>query len=385
MTYGLTPAGFVKKPLNVILEEINQQSRDIFGESVNIQPSSPIGQQNGINASSLSDLWELCEFIYYAFDPSSAQRDALARLVQLNGISRKPATKSKVICTFSGNAGTIIPIGFEVGVVNTDNIFTTTVSSTIGAGGTIAIGMESVANGSIVAEANTLTVIINPLNGLVSATNGLKADVGNNEENDIELRNRRELSTEQASQNLIDSLYGTLNQILNVKSVNIFENDTNITDNKGIPPHSFNTIISGGNDEEIAKTLFVGKTPGVLTFGNTNVIINDEQNLPRVINFTRPILIPIFVIINTTNTGSFPANGVNLIQEAIIQYAQLTFIVGKNVERTRLYTPINSISGHSVQSLFIGKLPNPTGIVDIPINFNELSEFLAINIVVNVS
>lgn len=385
MSSGLTPEGFIKKDLAQILEEVNQGTRDVFGESINVSPSSPVGQFNGINSASLSYLWELLELVNSAFDVLQAFGVPLSRLVAFNGLTRLPATKSTALCTFTGLEGTVIPANFEVQVAGTDDIFLTTISNTIGLLGTIDIPMIAKEFGVVQAEANTLTQIVSPLNGLISVTNTLKADLGSDEESDQALRNRQKIATARASQNLIDTLYSTLGEVANVKSNRIHENDTPETNNLGIPPHAFETIIQGGDDTEIANTVFLGKTPGVLTFGNTTVQIVDNQGLPRDIKFTRPILIPIYVTINTINTGNFPATGVQDIKDAIKEYAQQEFTVAKNVERTRLYTPVNSVAGHSVQNLFIGLAPNPTGEVDIPIAFNELSEFLDANIVVNVT
>lgn len=382
MSNGLTPQGFVTKRLDEILEEINQETRVVFGESTNTSSATPLGQLNGVNAASRADIWEAMSVVYNACDPSTAQTVALSRTVELNGIIRKIATQSTVTCTFTGNAGTIIPVNFEVGVINTTDIFITTIQNTIGVGGTIDINMLSKEYGVIIAEVGTLNQIITPLNGLTSVTNVTNADAGSLEESDTQLRNRQTVSTESPSQNLIDSLYGQLNKLANIKSVNIFDSsDTDI----GLPSCSFSVIILGASDVDIANTIFVGKPPGVITVGTTTVRIIDEQGMPRDINFSRPDPVDIYVTVNTTNTGAFPINGVGAIKQAIIDYAEIEFVVGNNVERTRLYTPINSIVGHSVQTLFIGTSPNPTGTIDIPITFSQLSRFTNANIEVNVA
>ena len=383
---GLDPTGFTPKRLDEILEEVNQGSKDIFGESLNVSPSSPDGQMNGLNASARADLWDLVNITYTSFDPAAAQGTALSRLVLLNGISRLPATKSTAVCTFTGLENTNIPIGFRVAVASLGDIFVTTQAGTIPVSGTLDLTMEAEEFGPVQAEANTLTNIVNPLNGVISVTNALSADLGSNEESDQELRIRQILSTAIPSQNLIDSLYASLLQLDGVnKNAYVYENDTSATDARGLPPHSFNVVIKGGDDTEIAQTIFKSKTPGVLSFGTTTIQITDSQGFTRDIAFSRPILIPIYVTINTNQTAGFPANGVDLIKQAIIDYALINILIGQPVERTRLFTPINSVQGHSVQSLFIGLTPSPTGTSDIAIPFNALAEFLTANIVVNVT
>ena len=78
----------------------------------------------------------------------------------------------------------------------------------------------------------------------------------------------------------------------------------------------------------------------------------------------------------------FPADGITLIKNAIIEYARNNFQVGEDIIYSRLYTPINTVSGHQVNSLFIGTAPNPTGVVNIPINFDEVGNFESVNITI---
>ena len=245
--------------------------------------------------------------------------------------------------------------------------------------------MESKDFGGAQAEPNTLTVIVSPLNGVISVTNAIAATPGNDEESDAQLRARQKLSTEAPSQYLIDSLYARLNALDNILSTRVYENDTSVTNALGLPPHSFNAIVSGASDDDIAEQVFFQKTPGVQTFGATTVVITDSQGLPRDISFDRPTLVDIYVTINTNETSGFPADGVDQIKQNIIDYAKSAILIGDDVERTRLFTPINQVPGHSVQQLFIGSAPSPTGTSDITIAFNELANFLTANIVVNVT
>lgn len=387
--YGLTKEGFVPKRLDKILEEINTSSRSIFGESINLNSSSPDGQFNGVNAASFADIYELCKHVYDAFDPLSAQGVALSRLFSLIRMTRKPATQSTVSCVFSGLDGTIIPIGFQVAVVGTKEIFKTIEAGVIN-NNAVELKLVSVKFGTVVAESNTLKTIINPINGLISVTNPLNAVVGENEESDVRFRARQKLSTELPSQYLIDSLYARYFALSNVKSVRIYENDSHLPDVTpsnpyGLPPHSFSSIILGGDDLEIAKATLINKTPGVDTIGDVAVNVPLSDGSFKEIRFQRPTQIPIYVTVNTNITGDFPDDGDEQIKKEIIAYAERSFLIGSAIERTRLFTPINTIEGHSVQSLYIGLAPNPVGVVDLPIGLDELGVFITANIVVNVS
>jgi uncharacterized phage protein gp47/JayE len=387
--FGLKPTGFIVKRTPVILAEINEGTKSVFGESFNVAPSSPQGQFNGIIASAFGEIWEQMSLIYGAFDPSAAQEVQLSRLVQLNGLERKDASSSTVTALFSGNNGTTIPKGFQVAVTGSNEIFITLADATIVAG-TAEVAMESQKKGSIVAEAGTLVNIVNPRNGIVSVTNQLNAIVGQDVESDLRLRPRRDLSTSLPALGLMDTILANVLTLDNVLSAKLYENPTSSSavgpnNPHGLPPHTIWLYCQGGDETQIANAIFVKYPPGVEARGSIVIEVPGREGIPVQIGFSRPVLQDIFVTINTNGSFSFPADGIEQIQKAILAYAKETFKIGTSVERTRLYTPINSIPGHSVQELFIGLTANPTGVVDIPIEFNELAQFLTINILVNVN
>ena len=68
MSYGLTDKGFVKKPYEAIVEELEQRYRDIFGNTINLEPQSPQGQLIAITAEAIYDTWEMAENVYSSFN-----------------------------------------------------------------------------------------------------------------------------------------------------------------------------------------------------------------------------------------------------------------------------------------------------------------------------
>lgn len=83
MSYGTTPFGFARKPLPVILSEIEDKAKEVFGDGIIQTPESPLGQLNGMFASLASTLWEISEATYQSYDPDQAEG---ARLEQLGRI-----------------------------------------------------------------------------------------------------------------------------------------------------------------------------------------------------------------------------------------------------------------------------------------------------------
>jgi len=239
--------------------------------------------------------------------------------------------------------------------------------------------------GEISSTVNSLTVIKTPVIGWDTVTNILAATEGGLTETDEELRLRFFNTKFEKSINILDALYSALKNIDGVENVAVYENDTNVTDVNGLPPHSVSPIILGGDDDTIANTIWNNKPYGIQSHGNTTVDIIDSQGFTRPINFKRPTPIFVYVDIEITADASFPADGIDQIKSQIIQYAKDNFTVGEDVVYSRLYTPINLVEGHQIDSLTIGLAPSPVGTSNIVIAYDAISQFSAANISVTVS
>ncbi len=387
--FGISPEGFKRKRLDQLLEELNAEVKSIFGDNFNVSPESPDGQVNGTISESNANLWEIAEDSYNAFNPSSATGVTLSNLVQLNGITRLPATSSRAQLTLTGTAGTTIPLGSLVSTSDTGDQFSTEAQVTLDGGGNGTVFAASVISGPVEALAGTITSIDTPITGWSTANNLADADIGTNEETDVELRSRREQSVARDAQAIIDAIFAAVANVPGVTQTVVLENDTNAVDGNGLPPHSFQVIAVGGVDEDIANAIWLKKPAGILSFGSTTTQIIDSQGIPHDISFSRPTTVDIYVEVDLTTFAEYPANGDDLIKQAIVDYANGDLIAGRgfsladDVIYTRLYTPINSVQGHEIDALRIGTSPSPVVTSNIPISATETSNFLVINITVN--
>lgn len=243
--------------------------------------------------------------------------------------------------------------------------------------------------GIIEQEANTINSILTPVLGWDSVTNPLAATAGRLVETDEELRLRFRNTKLERSSNILDSLYSALLNIDGVKEVAIYENDTDVTDSNGVLPHSFLPVVLGGSSQIIAETIWENKPMGILSQGNTVVPITDSQGFLHDIGFERPNPVTVYITMtlsaNPEANTAFPGDGPDQIKQAIIDYAASNFGVGDDIIYSRLYTPINSIPGHQVDSLFIGISPSPSGVSNIVVDFNEIGSFESVNIEVNIT
>jgi uncharacterized phage protein gp47/JayE len=388
--FGITNEGFNRKRLDQLLLELNDEVKSIFGDNFNVSPESPDGQVNGTVSESNANLWEIAEEAYNSFNPSAVTGVTQDNLYQLNGLLRLAATSSYAVVTIVGDQGTVVPLGSLISTSDTNVQFATESEVTIPIGGSTTVIASAIDTGDILALANTLTVIDTPITGWSSATNALDAIVGTEEESDVEFRARRDRSVARDAQAIVDAIFAEVRSVSGVTQAVVLENDTDTgPDTNGLPAHSIHTIVVGGSDSDIAEAIFVKKTLGATPFGTTTVSVNDDQGIPHNISFSRPAQVPIYVEVNLTTFADYPSDGDDQIKQAIVDYAEGNlvqgrgFFLGDNVIHSEIYSPINTIPGHTVDSMFI-KISSPADQTnDIPITISEASQFTIANITVN--
>ena len=386
--FGISNTGFKRKRLNQLLEELNSEVKAVFGENFNVSPESPDGQINGVISESNANLWELAEEAYNAFNPKAASGSTLSNLVQLNGITRLPATKSRAELSLTGDPGTVIPEGSLVSTSDTGDQLSTDNNITLDGAGNGTVFATALEFGPVSMLAGTITVIDSPVTGWDTVTNSSDATLGTNEETDPDLRARRQRSVARDAQAIIDGIRSAVENVDNVTQAVVLENDTDSVDGNGLPAHSFQVVVSGGTDSEIAQTIWLKKPAGILAFGDITEQVIDSQGISHDISFSRPVPIDIYVEVTLTTFAEYPANGDELIKQAIVDYANgdlvenRSFGLSDDVIYTRLYTPINTVPGHEITDLQISVTSPASGVANIPIGPTEIANFLVGNITV---
>lgn len=387
---GITPEGFDRKRLNEILSDLRLGFKAIFGDNLNVSPESSDGQVIGVVSAAFAQLWEIAEGSYNAFNPSIAKDAALTNLVQLNGIFRQVAIPSVTSLQITGTAGTLIPAGSRVSASDGSSTFTTDAQINIDGSGTVEIASTCTVDGPTIAIAGSLTVIDTPITGWASVTNPFDAVLGEDEESDADLRARRVRSVARPAQAIVDAIIAEILATPGVTQAFLYENDTDVTDvATGTLAKSFQCVVRGGTDEDVAAAIYREKPTGILAFGTTLVDVFDSQGFPHPIGLTRPTEVPIFVTVNITTFSDYPTNGADQIKQAIVDYANGDLIIGRgfnvkdDIINSELYTPVNTVQGFTVDTLFQGTSASPSTSTDIPIDFDEVGTFDVANIVVN--
>lgn len=356
-----------------VLTYVQTLYRGIYGSDIYIEADSQDGQFLAIVAQALHDNNSQAVAVYNAFSPSTAQGLGLSRVVKINGISRKVATNSTVDVLLGGNAGTVITDG----VVKDDdgNSWDLPSTVTIPAAGQITVTATAQTAGDIRAAVGTVNSISTATRGWHSVTNLVEAEAGDAVETDSTLRQRQKKSTALPSQTLNDGLEGAIASISGVTFVKVYENDTNSTDDNGIPAHSICAVVDGGDVDDIALVIANKKTPGTGTYGDTTVDVSPADAVPVKIKLQRPEDVPISVVIELTALDGYTTVIQEQIQTAIAEYIN-SISIGGDIYYRKLYVPAQLSNAtdsatYDITSIKVSRdLDTPTE-ANITLAFNE--------------
>lgn len=203
-------------------------------------------------------------------------------------------------------------------LVLSENLTTETVRS--------VITFETEEYGDISILNNVVTRIVKSVSGLQSVTNVGSYIAGRLEETDVEFRQSHINKIFRNSSRMIESIRSAiLSNVQGVQTVAVYENDTNITDRLGRPPHSIEVVVEGGDKTEIAQQIFDTKAGGITTFRNEDesgvtVILHGNYGEDIPVNFNRPSKVYIWFQIAVTfsrNTNP-PTNYSELIKDTVL-------------------------------------------------------------------
>jgi len=298
MSYGVTPTGFVDKPIETILSEIEADQKAAFGDTFDVSAQSPAGQFNGVIATALRELWEVAQAVYAAVDPDASTDDALTQVSTITGTVRQAATKSTVTATVNLDAGVTLAAGAVASVSGSPDARFVTLADATNSGGApadVAVEMEAEDVGVVVANSGTLTVIETPSTGWNTITNALDATLGEEIEADEDLRTRREAELRRTGAAAVDAVKADIGDVADVTGVTVFENDTDSTDADGVPPHSLECVVLGGAANDIAQAIWDSIAGGVQAYGGTSGTAVDDDGASRTVYFSRPAEVPIYI------------------------------------------------------------------------------------------
>ena len=123
MAYGVTPEGFNTKRLQEIIDSMRERANTEFGDGINTDPDSVMGQQIAVMAAEIAIVWEGMQGAYDAYRPDAAEGVSLDDVADLNGVVRAGATNSLAEVRLKALPFTSIPRGSLVSVEATGEQF----------------------------------------------------------------------------------------------------------------------------------------------------------------------------------------------------------------------------------------------------------------------
>jgi uncharacterized phage protein gp47/JayE len=436
---GLLPEGFVPDTFDNMVEEIEVELRGEWGPSIPLGDGTFIGHVIRILCERLQLLWEVGEISFSSLDVDANNGAPQRAIAAMTGTFETPAASSTVTETMCGDDGTSIAEGNVVSTSSTGKRFATSADVTLeqlddwqpdtvydegdrvtnadrcyvcitagtsdssggptttddditdndahwrylGEGQAAAdVVMASEETGEIVAVAGDLTSIETPVAGWNTARNLLDAELGRLAMTDEELRVLREAEVAQPGTGIPDAIRAALLFLTGVTNATVFYNNTDETDEDGLPPHSVECLVQGGDDQDIWDCLWVNVPIGIRTIGTEEGIALDAEGAEQPVNFSRPEEIDIYVIVDLIE---YPITygGDDAVKAAIAAWgdAQKT---GKNVVASGISAQAFSVAGVlDVTSVKIDDAPVPTVSTTIPISKRQLAVYDTSRIEVN--
>lgn len=368
------PSGVSYADFPTFLQYVTEQYQSIYGADIYLSSDSQDGQKAAQEAQAMYDTAQKVAMTYLSFMVKSAQGTGLARLVKLNGITKRDATHSTATATIVGTGGTVITNGKAQDTLG--QIWSLPATVTIPGGGSIDVTVTADQVGAIQAGAGTISGIFTPTLGWQSITNAADAIPGDPVETDGALRQRQAQSTSLPAQTVFNATVGAVENVAGVTEVGPYENDTDLTDINGLPPHSIALVVQGGLDVDVATAIMLKKTPGTRTYGTTSVPLVDPKGVPITINFFRPTVATIGVQVTITTGVGWSTDYIPLIQQAVADAVNAIPIGGK-VILTKLYLAAylqgtQAYGTYEVDSILLQKNGGGFTGSDISLLFNEI-------------
>ena len=371
-------SGYHYPTYNDIRDDMIDHFRQIYGQDIYLGNDSQDYQMISIFALKIYDTFQAVELDYNNRSPKTAIGTALDGLVKINGLTRKKASYSTVQVTLTGDAGTQVVRG----VVRDSNDVQWALPYVVNIGnaGTVTITATCKKIGAVGAPAGSVMGIVTPTKGWVSVTNKEQAVLGRPVETDKQLRARQTISVANPSQAVIESTKGAIAAVSGVTRYSVLENDTNITDSHGIPGHSISAIVEGGADAEIAKAIYLRKSPGCGTYGTTAINVFNAENVATKIKFFRPAYVKIDVRIRVKKLTGYTKE----VEAAIINYVKYylsILAIGQSVYLSSIWAvaarAIADITNptFSVVEVKLGIAGSNPTVANIPISFNQVAQY----------
>lgn len=361
--------GVILVDTDIINTEVQQEYLNTFGSDLNIDPSTPQGMLITIETLSRTAVADNNAALANQINPNLAGGVFLDALLQLTGAQRVLSSPSIVNCTLTGVSGTLIPAGSQISTVDGLTVFKLVSNTTIPISGTIEnVQFQSVQNGEIIANANTLTVIVSDILGWETANNPNAATLGTLTQSDVQARLQRQNTLGAQGNSIANNVISNLYLLPGVppSGVTFQENVLSVSATINeilMVPHSIYVVVGGSaTNLDVATTIQNSKAAGA-SYNNglgipiSQVVVDQYSGQSITVLFDKPSIVTIEIIV-TVHANTTVQNVETAVQNAIIAYSlgqlegQPGFSVGQAVSPFQISAAIIS----QVPGLFIQEI-----------------------------
>lgn len=441
--FGLFDEGLRVPTVQEIRDDYQAEMREEYGPNVPVGDGDFLGHSIGIWSERLGQCYELLEKIHGAIDPDAANGDDLEAVSLITGTFRSDAAPSSTILTLVGDEGTVVSGSalaategagdrFETDsdddatfillddwdasavyspgdrVTNSSRAYHCVTGGTSASSGgpitapsggadivdgtvhwkylgegvaAVDVDASSVDVGPIIGLAFTITSIATSSAGWNSVTNLHDAELGNLEMTDEELRILRDQELQQAGSSSPDAIRAALLNVPGVTNVRVFYNPTDATDGDGLPPHSVNALVQGGDDQDIWDCLWNNIAAGIDRIGAQVGTTIDSAGRPQTQKFDRPTPKLIWVIVNATvDVPNY--DGDDVVSTNILTWGQARD-PGQDSVAAAISAQAFKVDGMIDTTVLVGLTDPPTTSTTVAIGPRELAVYDSSRLAVN--
>lgn len=324
-----------------IIEYYVNKAKEIFGSDIYLGEDSQDYQMLSIIARATAASFQAAVDSYNARDPDTSFDATLDGICSINGIERKPSSYSTVSVILTGTPYTVINNGVVQSI--SGEMWNLPSQVVIGGDGTVTVTATSQERGAITALPNSINIIVTPTYGWTTVNNPNQASVGQAIETNAQLKARRRIAVSTPANTTLESLSAGIDNLLGVTDFIVLENDSKVTDDRGLPGNSICAVVEGGTTEDIAKTLAKLKNMGVLTYGDITTRVVNEYGSPLNISFFRPEYVPVYITVNITARNGYTSVVGDNIKQAMVDYLGELYI-GDSLYNSQLWEAALSVS-----------------------------------------
>lgn len=343
--------------------------KGIWGQDIDISAKTPQGQLLDSWTATVFDKNNKLVFLSNMWNPETNMGKWQEDVGKIYFANKHLAYPTQVYCTCTGLPGTVIPVG-AMAQSKSGDIFLLSHEIVIPASGIYENALfYCEKTGPIYCPKDSCNRIYQRINGWDTVTNPEAGILGANEESRLAFERRRYASVAKNAHGNVSAVWGAIANLDGVLSVNIAENITNVEMMlKGVLVNGHSMFISvwGGDNMEIAKTIFERKDAGCGLDGNTQVVVltptrDNDTTQETVITFHRPSQTRAYVQVNAKIYPDItPSNIEHLIKQQVYNdwYGLLDanrVEIGEEVFASRFYCPLNQLPNYKLTSVFVGR------------------------------